>query len=105
MDEKRWPIFRHTTIHEIGKDGYFQADGNALIDLFSLKIRPLIWIGANQLREVLQGGFTMEVTHIQTNHYEPQQESHPVEHTSTWEKPVFKVISVSLECSAYAGAI
>lgn len=47
----------------------------------------------------------MEATQVQTSHQESQQESHPAENTSTWEKPVFKVISVSLECSAYAGAI
>jgi len=46
----------------------------------------------------------MEVTQTQT-YQEPQQESQPVENTSTWEKPVFKVISVSLECSAYTGTI
>jgi len=47
----------------------------------------------------------MEVTQVQTYQQEPQQENHPAENTSTWEKPVFKVISVSLECTAYADAI
>lgn len=46
----------------------------------------------------------MEATQAQNTYQEAQQESHPEENTSTWEKPVFKVISVSLECSAYAGA-
>jgi coenzyme PQQ precursor peptide PqqA len=47
----------------------------------------------------------MEVTQTQISHQEPQQESYLVESTSTWEKPIFKVISVSLECTAYAGAM
>jgi coenzyme PQQ precursor peptide PqqA len=47
----------------------------------------------------------MEVTQVQIDQQKLQQESQPTEDTSTWEKPIFKVISVSLECTAYAGAI
>lgn len=35
---------------------------------------------------------------------ETYQEQAPVEDL-TWEKPAFKLVSISLECTAYAGAL
>lgn len=46
----------------------------------------------------------MEATYIQ-NREEQKHENTLENEVLTWVKPVFKVIRVSLECTAYAGAL
>jgi hypothetical protein len=46
----------------------------------------------------------MEATYVQVNETQTHDAT-PENETLTWVKPGFKVIGVSLECTAYSGAL